>query len=119
APWLASLGKVARVRVPEQLLGKERPPERKLLLRIEPGLDEGVTLSLTFRALPLGALWPPGQGPALVHGLIDGVAVYARRDLDWERAQAERVLQALEVSSHLRIDAFTYRVESNQDALAL
>ncbi len=119
APWLSSLRQVARVSSPKVLQGTERPVPRRLLLRLSPSFDEGVDLTLTFRALPLGALWPPGQGPELVYGVVDGAHVFARRDLAWERQAASQVFDALNLRSHLRTDAYTYRVDSHQGALAL
>jgi len=119
APWLSSLRQVARVSSPKVLQGTERPVPRRLLLRLSPSFDEGVDLTLTFRALPLGALWPPGQGPELVYGLLDGNHVFARRDLEWERQAANQVFEALSLRKHLRADAFCYRVVSQQDALSL
>jgi len=119
APWLSSLRQVARVSSPRVLEGTERPVPRRLLLRVVPSFDEGIDVSLTFRALPLGALWPPGKGPELVYGVVDGGHVFARRDLAWERQTAQQVFDALALQNHLRAEAFVYRVETRQAALAL
>jgi hypothetical protein len=117
APWLAALRKVARVSSPKVLEGRERPAPRKLLLRITPGLDEGIDVELTLRALPLGALWPPGQGPELVHGLGAEGPLHTRRDLGWERDTAQQVIAQLGLAAHLRLEAFAYRIEETQAAL--
>lgn len=119
APWLSRIRQVARVTSPKALQGFEQPTPRKLLLRITPGLDEGVDVSLSMRALPLSALWPPGQGPQLVHGLEDGAAVHTRRDLDWERVTAAEVLETLQLHQHMRLQPFTYRIEDTQAALQM
>jgi superfamily II DNA or RNA helicase len=119
APWLASLRKVARVASPAALQGTERPVLEKLLLRVSPSYDEGVDIALSMRALPLGPLWPPGQGPELSHGLVDGEPAFARRDLARERQLAQRVLEALGVRDLLRGDAFSYRADSNDRALEI
>jgi superfamily II DNA or RNA helicase len=118
-PWLASMRQVAQVSAPAALRGSERPTPNRLLLRITPRLDVGVDVVLVVRALPLGALWPPGHGPALVDGLEHGIAVHARRDLDWERSAADRVIQALHLNEHMRLEPFAYRIDSTQAALAL
>lgn len=117
APWLSSLRGAAHVTTPKALDGHERPTPRQLLLRFTPGADEGIDLALTFRPLPLGGLFPPGRGPALVHGLEAGKAVHARRDLAWETQEANRVMSALELVGQIRIDAFSYRIEATQEAL--
>lgn len=119
APWLASIGRVARVSAPNALRGTERPPPARLLLRITPGTGEGIDVALHLRALPLGPLWPPGQGPVLSHGLEHGVSVFVRRDLERERAIAERVIASLELTPQRRLEPFVYRIEDRQDALAL
>lgn len=117
APFLAALGKVARVEAPQSLRGTAREVPRKLRLRIVPGHDEGIDVTLAMRPLPTSALFPPGLGPEICHGLEDGVAVYARRDLAAERALAEQVIAALDLRRHLRLEPFAYRIESRQDAL--
>ncbi|MFT3923842.1 MAG: DEAD/DEAH box helicase [Myxococcales bacterium] len=119
APWLSSLRGAAEVQAPKSLAGHERPTPRRLLLRFTPGADEGLVLALSFRPLPLGAVYPPGRGPALVHGLEDGKPIHARRDLAWEAQEANRVLQALELSQQIRVDAFSYAIETTQDALGV
>jgi superfamily II DNA or RNA helicase len=119
APWLASLEHVARVSAPKALRGTERAIPKKLLLRITPGLDEGIEIALSLRPLPLGALWPPGQGPQLAYGFEGGVQVFARRDLDWERAAANEAIEALGLHHHLRLEPFAYRIEGAQAALAV
>jgi superfamily II DNA or RNA helicase len=115
--WLAEVRQVARVTVPPALQGEELPTLRRLLLRITPGLDEGIEVALSSRPLPLGALWPPGQGPLLVHGLVDGRQVCTRRDLDWERLAGMQMLEALGAHEHPRLQPFIYRVETQQAAL--
>ncbi len=119
APWLSSLRRSARVSLPRALAGMERPPPERLLLRITPRPDEGIDLSLTVRALPLAPLWSPGQGPELVHGLVDGVHVSVRRDLERERALAREVIEALGLREQLALGPYAFRVESTQAALAL
>ncbi|HKP57471.1 MAG TPA: DEAD/DEAH box helicase [Polyangiales bacterium] len=119
APLLAGLRQVAQVAAPDTLLGNERPPPRKLLLRITPRLEEGVDVLLCVRALALGPLWPPGSGPELVDGLEQGVAVYARRDLGWERETAAQLMAALELEQYMRLEAFGHRIPTTQQALAL
>jgi superfamily II DNA or RNA helicase len=115
--WLAEVRQVARVSVPAGLQGEEVPALRRLLLRITPGLDEGIEVALSSRPLPLGALWPPGQGPSLVHGLLDGRQICTRRDLDWERLAGMQMLEALGAHEHPRLQPFIYRVETQQAAL--
>jgi hypothetical protein len=119
APSLVGLRKVARVASPKALEGREQPPPRKLLLRITPLLDEGVDVELTMRALPLGALWPPGQGPELVHGLGPSGPLHARRDLAFEREAARLAIEQLGLAELLRVGPFAYRVEDTQGALEL
>ncbi len=119
APFLGGLRSAAQVMAPKSLHGHERPTARQLLLRFTPGPDEGLELALSFRPLPLGAPYPPGKGPALVHGLEDGKAVHVRRDLAWEREEASRVMEALALVGQIRVDDFRYRIESTQEALAL
>lgn len=119
APFLSSLGKVASVELPARLHGLERPAPSRLLLRLEPRLDEGIDLSLTVRALPLSPLWAPGQGPELVHGLVDGVPSCVRRDLALERELAKKVAAQLTLDRTLTLSAFSYRVETHQEALEL
>ncbi len=76
-------------------------------------------MRLCMRALPLGALWPPGQGPARVHGLVEGKQIYARRDLDRERLSAMHLLDILELHTFPQLEPFCYRIEDPQDALEL
>jgi superfamily II DNA or RNA helicase len=119
SPFLASVRQVARVTTPKVLEGCEREPPRKLLLRVQAGLGEGIELALSMRALPLSPLWPPGQGPTLVHGFVDGQPVFVRRDLDWERLRASEVLETLRLSQHVRLEPFAYRVEDPQASLEM
>lgn len=119
APWLAAMRQVAQVSAPAALRGSERPSPKKLLLRITPRLDVGVDVLLAVRSLALGPLWSPGRGPELVDGLEQGVAVHARRDLDAERVAAETVIETLKLDQHMRLEAFSYRIDSTQQALAL
>ena len=119
SPLLANLRQVAQVSAPAALRGNERRPPRKLLLRITPRLEEGVDVLLCVRVLSLAPLWPPGSGPEQVDGLEDGVAVYARRDLAWERETATRLLEVLDLERHMRLEPFGYRIEATQDTLAL
>ncbi len=119
APWLASVRQVARVSTPKVLQGSERDAPRKLLLRVQAGIGEGIELALSMRALPLSPLWPPGQGPTLVHGFVDAQPVFVRRDLDWERLQARELLETLRLSRHIRLEPFAYRVEDPQAVLEM
>ena len=119
APQLSELRLVAQVSAPAALNGMEHPPRRKLLLRLSAGIGDSLHLTLSARPLPLGALWPPGMGPQVVHGLLDGAPVHGRRDLDWERITATQVLQELDLRSHIRIQAFEYRVEERQPMLTV
>jgi superfamily II DNA or RNA helicase len=119
APWVASLRQVARVSTPKALDGREHPPPTRLLLRITPLLDQGVDVSLTVRALPLAPLWSPGQGPELVHGLLDGVPCSVRRKLEHERLLGDELLAQLSLREHLELAPFRYRLETTQAALAL
>lgn len=119
APWIKSLSHIAEVHAPSALDGFEEPTPRKLLLRIVPALDQGIDVCLGFRALPLGAIFQPGIGPELVHGLRDGKPVHARRDLKFERSAAARVVKALNLTDYMRIDPFRYRVEGHQEGLSL
>lgn len=119
APWLASLRQVARVTTPTVLRGTERPAPTKLLMRITPGIDQGIDIALMTRALPMAPLWPPGQGPELAYSLEDGRQVFARRDLHAERDNAKRVIETLALDTLLRLEPFAYRIEDNQTALAL
>jgi superfamily II DNA or RNA helicase len=111
APWLRGLGGVATLTLPKVLRGIERAPLERLLLRVRPGVDESVEVGLALRALPMGAIWPPGGGPEIVDGIENGVHVFARRDLARERTRASVILEALALEKHVRIDAYTYRVE--------
>lgn len=117
APWIKSLSHIAEVHTPRALDGYEEPTPRTLLLRIVPGLQEGIDVCVGFRALPLGALLTPGHGPDLVHGLRDGKPVHARRDLAWERKTSEQVIETLALRDQLRLDPFRYRIEKMQDTL--
>jgi len=119
APWLSNMRQVAQVSAPAALRGNQRPSPKKLLLRITPRLEVGVDVLIAVRALPLGPLWPPGRGPSLVDGLEHGVAVHARRDLDAERTAAETVIDELRLDQHMRLEAFSYRIDTTQQTLAL
>lgn len=119
ATYLASLDAQARVTRPASLLGHERPVPRRFLLRLAPLPDEGLELTLSMRPLALSGMWPPGAGPELVHGLVDGEQIHVRRDLAWERSAAAELLTALELSQALRVEPFRYLLESRQAALAL
>jgi superfamily II DNA or RNA helicase len=118
APWLSSLRQSAQVSTPKALDGLERPPPERLLLRITPRLDEGIDLSLTVRALPLAPLWSPGQGPELVHGLLDGTPCSVRRDLERERALSASVVAALGLDQLMSLGPYAYRVDTTQAALS-
>jgi len=115
---LASLKHTAHVKVPTVLLGHERPAPRTLTLHLARAPGEGLCASLTTTPLPLGAPWPPGRGPELVYGLVDGVQTHTRRDLPFERAQAERVLSALGLTDGLRTGECAYALPDDQAALA-
>jgi superfamily II DNA or RNA helicase len=117
--WLSEVRQIARVTVPAALQVEEVPAAQRLLLRITPGIDEGIEVALSSRPLPLGALWPPGQGPGLVHGLLDGRQISKRRDLDWERQAGVRVLESLGVQDQPCLRPFVYLVETRQAALQM
>jgi len=117
APWLSALRQTANVTTPRVLDGMERPPPDRLLLRITPRFDEGIDLSLTVRALALAPLWSPGQGPELVHGLVDGAPCSVRRDLERERELATHVVSTLALDQLLRLGPYGYRIETTQEAL--
>jgi SNF2 family DNA or RNA helicase len=119
APLLPALRRVANLETPDVLLGHEQGPIQRLLLRVTPGLDEGIDVALTVRPLPLGAPFSPGQGPELVTGLVQGEPAYARRDLAWERESAREVMAALQLEKHPRLEAFAYRIEEREQALQL
>jgi superfamily II DNA or RNA helicase len=120
AAQLAPLRQVARVSTPRALDGYDRPAPRKLLLRITPGLDEGVDVSLMVRALPLAPLWPPGRGPALVHGLEGGTPCSVRRELERERTLAAELSEALGFEQLLVLNSpFDRRIETTAGALEL
>lgn len=119
ASWLETVRRVAEVDRPKLLEGLARPAPDRLLLRITPRYDEGVDLSLSVRALPLAALWPPGQGPELVHGLVDGKPSSVRRELAREQELAQSVHGALALQDFAEIGPFCHRVDTNQEALAL
>jgi superfamily II DNA or RNA helicase len=119
APWLSGLRKSAQLSLPTALDGIERPAPKRLLLRLTPRLDEGVDLTLTVRALALAPLWSPGQGPELVHGLVEGVHSSVRRDLAAERATAQVVIEALGLARLLALGPYAFRAEGTQAALAV
>ncbi|UJR85567.1 DEAD/DEAH box helicase [Sandaracinus amylolyticus] len=117
APWVASIEQVARVSAPDVVRGSAREAPRTLSLRVVPSFDEGIDVTIAARALPMAPPWPPGQGPAIVHGLEDAVHVHARRDLAWEREVADRVSEALGLARHMRLEPFSWRIGATQDAL--
>jgi superfamily II DNA or RNA helicase len=119
ATYLASLDKVARVQSPKLLLGLERPTPKRFLLQLTPLPEAGLELALSMRPFALSGLWPPGKGPALMHGLSDGQQAHVRRDLAWEAAAAPALLAALGLDDAIRVEPFRYRVESTQAALEL
>jgi superfamily II DNA or RNA helicase len=119
AKYLTSLDKVARVERPAELLGFEVAAPRRLLLRITPLPDQGVEIALWMRPFALSGLWPPGLGPELVQDVRDGALSHARRDLALEKAAADALLKELGCDDMLRVAPFRYRVESEQEALAL
>jgi superfamily II DNA or RNA helicase len=80
---------------------------------------EGLFCSLSMSPLPLGAPWPPGRGPELVHGLVEGVTTHTRRDLPWEREAAARIEAALGLAAAQRTGPHAYYVPDEQAALAL
>lgn len=119
APFLAELRAVAHVQAPSRLLGVQLPPARRLLLRFEAQLGETLEVMLSSRPLPLGALWPPGQGPTLVHGLVNGAQSYARRDLEWERSTARLALATLQLHPQAGLDPYVFRVQGLTATLEL
>ncbi|HEX4353239.1 MAG TPA: SNF2-related protein, partial [Polyangiales bacterium] len=119
ASWLPSLRTVAQVSVPASLQHEELTVPRRLLLRITPNIEVGIEVALASRPLPLGALWPPAQGPELVHGLLEGRQVSARRDIAWEREAALSISEKLELARHPPLRPFEHRIDDEQAALEL
>ena len=118
-PWISQLRQVAQVEVPDALAGAMHPVARRLLLRLSDGPGQALQATLSARPLPLGALWPPGHGPKVVHGFVAQQAVHAQRDLPWESETAELLHRHLGLGEHTRLDAFSYRIEGQSSMLAL
>jgi superfamily II DNA or RNA helicase len=115
---LSGLKHTAQVAVPTALLGHERPAPRTLTLHLARAPGEGLCVSLTTTPLPLGAPWPPGRGPELVYGLVDGVQTHTRRDLPFERAQATRLIDTLGLTDGMRTGECAYALSDEQAALS-
>lgn len=117
-PIISELRKVVRLKLPSVLMGLEYPASDKLLLRLANGPGDALILTLTTRPLPLGPLFDPAQGPELVHGLVDGNPVHARRNFDAERSTASKVLGSVGADALTRLAPFAFKTDDPQQMLA-
>jgi len=78
------------------LKGAPIEADATVIVQLEP--DAGATalsIALGVRPIAGGPVFPPGEGPLEVHGVSAGALVFARRDLDRERALADALVASL------------------------
>ncbi len=106
---LGALSRVVPVSLPESLRGERRASRARLTLRL--GL-EGELLEARLLADPLsdGTTVVPGEGEAVARALLDEGRIYAERDLDAERALAERLAARLGLREIDRVATCVWRI---------
>jgi superfamily II DNA or RNA helicase len=105
--------------LPPQLLGEPDRRDKRLLLRLENNLSEGIKLSLHSQPLAGGPVFVPGTGPSEVLGEEGGKASYALRDLSWERWAVSELYQVLQLEAARELGPLRYSIETRDAALAL
>jgi superfamily II DNA or RNA helicase len=106
---LGALSRVVSISLPESLRGERRASRARLTLRL--GL-EGELLEARLLADPLGdgTSVVPGEGEAVARALFGEERVYAERDLEAERALAERLAGQLELRELDRVATCVWRI---------
>ncbi|HTU57006.1 MAG TPA: hypothetical protein VMF89_01210, partial [Polyangiales bacterium] len=108
-----------QLQLPAALLGEPDTRSKRLLLRLENNLSEGLRLSLHSRPVPGGPVYAPGEGPSEVLGEEGGKASYALRDLAWERATLAELQDVLLLDSARELGPLRYSLDSREAALAV
>lgn len=103
-----------QLQLPERLRGESRPTNNDPVVRLE-GSEAGLRLEICARPVPGGGTWPAGEGPRMVVGVDGQTRVHTLRDHGAERAEAERLLEALGPS--LQHEGTTHRVDGLEAAL--
>jgi superfamily II DNA or RNA helicase len=93
---LPKLERVTSVTMPDDMRGEEVIADPRLLLRMR-AMPAGIAVEGLVNPLcqTHGPVHPPGAGSQVVTSERDGTRIFARRDLDAERAHAERIVARL------------------------
>ena len=116
---LPGLEMMLPVDLPAELAGEEVPADTRLRLRLAPDASSGLVASLRVRPLDGGPLLAPGDPPERVSDMAQGRRVCVRRRLADEHARAREVAAGLGIAGQPAIQPWTWRVESDDDALDL
>ena len=108
-----------QLQLPAALLGEPDTRSKRLLLRLENNLSEGLRLSLHSRPVAGGPVYAPGEGPSEVLGEEGGKASYALRDLAWERATLAELHDVLQLEAARELGPLRYSLDSRETALAV
>ncbi len=92
---ISALDPATPVELPDSLRGSQIEPDRAMLVRARVLPDGGLELKTMVRPLPGGPAFDAGDGPKEVATRADGRRVFARRDLEGERAAAKELLARL------------------------
>lgn len=102
---LSSLAARVPVSMPRSVLGEERPPEQRPVLRFEGLLGGAVRVEVLVRALEGGPIHRPGEGPRDVHVRHGERAIHSVRDFARE----------LEVARAVRAQLPWFLAEADED----
>lgn len=107
------------VDLPPDLAGEEVPSDARMRLRLTPESPSGLLVSIRCRPLVGGPLVAPGAPPERLSGVSEGKRVCVRRRLDDEEECARGIAAGLGLCERPMVAPWTYRIESDDDALDL
>lgn len=115
----SAVDSLMRVDLPPQLAGPIEPIESELVLDLRPAAGAGLTIALAIHDDRFRELMSPAHAPEIVSCLTEEGPIRLKRDLEAEKAAAEKVIEQFDL--HRLTDEGVYRwiVDSDEAALEL
>lgn len=109
-----ALAEIVPMRLRGHLRGEPVAPDRRPLVRLSPSPDGAMEVVVRSRVIAGTRPQPPGRGPEEVAAVIEGVRVFAERDLDAEIDAFHEAIAPLDLPDQ---DGFTWQLATPELAL--
>ena len=105
--------------LPESVRGERVEPPSKVVCRLEPLSDAGLSIGMVVRPIEGGPTFAPGDGPPEIFHARDGRRVHAVRPMPAERERAAYVAEVLGLDDTTAGGAFRWELGDDEAALTL